>query len=341
MSKKYKLGIFGCGDFLRWQANDLPKSDRVEVAALYDPDSARAEKYAGIVGGVGACCPDSIFADDDIDIVCLFVPPQFREELVMKAVESGKHIIATKPLGSQVDDCGRMVKAVEDAGLRCGVFYGRTGGAEAESYKRLFEGGEVGKLGLYKQDWLHHYPEWNDWALDPEKNGGPFMDAMIHNLNLARYLMGRPATQCAFFSDSHAHNLKCGDTEFMKIDFEGNGSAHLFITWAADLEVTSKEGNYREHIDINYMVTDQGWRLTTERVDGKACIVASKEGKQKQFPIEGLGKTPYDRFAEAVESGKDLPGDIPDIRQAYEDIKIFRDAAAQKGQTITLDLGLS
>lgn len=84
-----------------------------------------------------------------------------------------------------------MTEAVEQAGVRCGVIYRRTNNPVIEAYKEIFSGGEFGKLALYKQDWLHHYPTWNRWATAPQKNGGPFMDAMLHNLNAARYLMGR------------------------------------------------------------------------------------------------------------------------------------------------------
>jgi predicted dehydrogenase len=160
------------------------------------------------------------------------------------------------------------------------------------------------------------------------------MDAMIHNLNIARYLMARPVTRAAFFGDSHAHDLPCNDTEFMKVDFEDRGSAHLFITWAADLEQTSLEGNYREHIDLFYMVTDQGWRVT-ETEGGK--IEASREGVRKVFEIEKLGDSVFDRFANTLDSGGELPSDIPSIREAYEDIKLLRDAMASPGATIKAD----
>ena len=33
-----KLGIFGCGDFLRWQQEALQASTRVETKAVYDFD---------------------------------------------------------------------------------------------------------------------------------------------------------------------------------------------------------------------------------------------------------------------------------------------------------------
>lgn len=335
MSKTYNVGILGCGDFLRWNAGPLGKSKKMAVKSLYDPDKSRAQTFAKDLGGGVVDSAEAIFEDKEIDVVLLFVPPWIRRGQVEAAAAAGKHILTTKPLAASLSDCQAMVDAVERTSVRCGVMYRRTGSAEFETMRKVFESGEIGKLALYKQDWLHHYPQWNDWALDPEKNGGPFMDAMIHNLNIARYLMGSKAREATFFGASHAHDLPCNDTEFLKVDFDSNRSAHLFITWAADLEVTSLEGNYREHIDLFYMVTDQGWRVT----EGQGgSWEASKEGKKQVFPVEKLADTVFDRFAEAIETGGELPSDIPSIVEAQEDIKILSQAASAPNQQVQLEL---
>ena len=331
MSKIYNLGIIGCGDYLRWQSDDIKKSKHVRVKSLFDPDQSRAQKFADTLGGEAVATDTAILDDPDIDIVCLFVPPWIRRGIVVRAAAAGKHIITTKPLAANLKDCAAMVKAVQVAKVQCGVFYRRTGNIGIECYKGIFEKGTLGKLALYKQDWLHHYPQWNNWALDPHKNGGPFMDAMIHNLNIARYLAGKKHTRTTLFSDNHAHpGLKCADTEFMKIDFAGGGAAHLFITWAADLHVASTKGNDREHIDITYLITDKGWRLTEAWEDGKFVVTASRDGKSKKFVAKALKGTPYDRFAASVEKHSALPSDIPSIQEAYEDIQILTEGQKKR-----------
>jgi predicted dehydrogenase len=335
MSSKLGLGIIGCGDYLRWQEPGLRNAELVEVVSLFDTQSERAADYASRLGGSAAESADAVIANTAVDIVLLFVPPWVRRDLFVKAVAAGKHILTTKPLAPSVEDCAAMAEA-SDGAVRCGVMYGRTGDARVEAYKDLFESGEIGRLALYKQDWIHHYPQWNTWATDPEKNGGPFMDAMIHNLNTARYLMGRAATHATFFGESHAHELKCNDTESIKVDFDGNGSAHLFITWAADLAVQSTEGNYREHIDNKFMVTDQGWYI----IERDGAIVASREGAERTFEVKGLGGCVFDRFAAAVTSGADLPRDIGSVAEAGADIKLIRDTEAAAGQRIALDLAM-
>jgi len=330
MSDVHRIGILGCGDYLRWEHGNIKNSRRVRVKSLFDPVPERAAHYAEFFGADAADSGDAVLDDEGISIVLIFTPPWVRRDLMLKAVEKGKHIITVKPLAPTQCEAAEMVRAVADK-VQCAVFYRRTGNAQIETLKRIFESGEIGRLALFREDWLHHYPTWNRWATDPAKNGGPFMDAMIHNLNIARYLIGAEATACAFFSDNHAQHLKCNDTECMKVDFKGGASAHLFITWAADLEIYDATKNDREHIDIFYMITDQGWYVTVEG----DTIRASREGQVKTWPVEPLGATPYDRFVQAVEAGAEQPWSLLD---AWKDIAILEQAAAAPGRTVELDL---
>jgi predicted dehydrogenase len=335
------MGILGCGDYLRWEKDAIAGSERVTVRLLFDPQTERAEHYAESLGGSAAESAEAVLADPEVEVVCLFVPPWIRRDLMLKALEAGKHVIAVKPLGPTVKECAEMVRAAGAADVLCCVQYRRTGNAILETYKDIFEGGELGRLAVYRQDWIHHYPQWNDWATDPARNGGPFMDAMIHNLNTARYLMGRPVTHCTYFSEDFAHpDLACNDTELMKADFAGGGTALLFITWAADMAVYSTEGNDREHIEVLYMVTDQGWRLSEEDREGEHVIVASREGRERLFRPEALPASFYDRFAEAVQTGGPLPRDVADVRTAYEDVKLIRDGERNPGVRAAADLSL-
>ena len=94
-----RIGIIGCGDFLRLRAADLLSSRQVEVKLLYSPvNSANAERYAEIFGAKAADSPEAIINDPEIDVVCVFVPPFVRKEYVLAAAKAGKQIVATKPL---------------------------------------------------------------------------------------------------------------------------------------------------------------------------------------------------------------------------------------------------
>jgi predicted dehydrogenase len=324
MKATMKLGIIGCGDFLRWQEDALHASSQVEVARLYDPRQAEAKKYAERLGGAVAASEEDIFADPEIGIVALFVPPWIRAGLFARAARAGKHVITTKPLAPDLAACEEMLAVEREHGIKAGVVYGRTGDAFIETAKDVFEEGRFGRLALYRQDWLHAYPQWNSWATDPDKNGGPFMDAMIHNLNKASYLMGRPINTHTFFSDKLSHpDLRCADTEAMVVHYAGNGVAYLFITWAADLATHGTAGNEREHIDIFYMVTDQGWRITQESGPEGDLLVASREGRRETIPVTSPAATSYDAFVAHVAGGV-FPRDLATLGEATADIRMIR-----------------
>ncbi|MDX2111187.1 MAG: Gfo/Idh/MocA family oxidoreductase [Verrucomicrobiota bacterium] len=329
------LAIIGCGDFLRWQLDSLKQSTALRVVSVFDFDTARATKYAALLGAAVAPSAEAIFADAGISMVALFVPPWVRATLFAQAVAAGKHILCTKPLAANAADCQRMVELAKTPGIRSAVLYGRTGDAFVQGLRALFSEGRFGKLALYKQDWIHAYPQWNRWALDHDKNGGPFMDAMIHNLNSACHLMDSAPQDAVFFSSNLAHKgLMQADTEALHLRFADGGIAHLFITWAADLATYSQEGNDREHHDLFYLVTDKGWRITKEWKDGKPTLIASREGKTESIVCTSPAETYFDQYAMSVEAGTPIPSCLVSVEEAARDVSLLRLLEKHPGETV-------
>ncbi len=318
-NKTYNAGLIGCGDYLRWEIDVINSSKQLNVKYTFDLDKKKANERASQLNAQTVDEVNDIFNDPDVEVVMIFTPPWARKELFQKAVEKGKHIITTKPLAPNLKEAQYFYELVKDK-VHCSVFYRRTGDPLFEKLKEVFDSGEIGKLAVYKQDWFHHYPQWNNWATDPEKNGGPFMDAMVHNQNIARYLMGREATSVQFFSGNYAQDLKCNDTECMKLDFIDNGVAYLFITWAGDLEVFSYDGNEREHLDYLHMITDRGWYVVEKEENNENYVVAKKEGEIKKWKVDPLPVTPYDEFVINIQNNNIQPFDISD---ALIDIEIL------------------
>jgi len=328
MSKILKAGIIGCGDYLRWEIDKLNSSKFLKVKYTFDLDSDKSKKIAEQVNALVADSDDVIFNDPEIEIVLIFTPPWVRKELFQKAVEKGKNIITTKPLAPNLADAQTLYDMVSGK-VACAVFYGRVGDPGVEKIREVLDSGEIGNLALYKEDWFHHYPQWNDWATDPEKNGGPFMDAMVHNLNKSRYLINSKVKSVNYFSDNFAQSLKCNDTEFMKLNFENGASSYLFITWAADLEVYSLKGNEREHYGLLHMITNRGWYITQEDTDNGSIIRAKKEDKIKEWKIESPEFTPYDEVSLSIQNGESQKYDIS---MALSDIEIMQVASSSSSE---------
>lgn len=319
----YRAGLFGAGDFTRIQSPILQRSRRLRVEAVYDPNQEAARVTAERLGARMADSPDAIFRDASLDVALIFTPPFTRRELVEAAVDAGKRIITTKPLAPSVEDARAIVAATKDG--QCLVIYKRTGNAQVQSLKKLLDSGELGELGLYRHDWIHHYPYWSSWSLDPTKNGGPLVDAMIHNVNTARFLVGRDVAGYGYHGYRVSHDFEIPDTELLVLDFEGGATAHLSITWAADLAIYDAKSNDRERIDINYVVTRKGWLVRFETREGRPVISATKDGHVRLYPVEAPSLTLYDRWAEDVEAGRPVE---TTTEEACRDLELVLLAAA-------------
>jgi len=321
--KVYRAGLFGAGDFARIQSPILQKSRRVRVEAVYDPNPEAARTTAERLGARVAESPDAIFRDASLDLALVFTPPFTRRELVEAAVAAGKRIITTKPLAPNLEDARAIVKAT--SGAPCLVIYKRTGNAQVQALKKVLDSGEVGELGLYRHDWIHHYPYWAPWSLDPKKNGGPLVDAMIHNVNTARFLVGRDVVAYGYHGYRVSHSFAVPDAELLVLDFDGGATAHLSINWAADLAIYDVKANDRERIDINYVVTNKGWLVRFETRDGRPMVSATKDGHVRLYPVEQPPSTLYDRWADDVEAGRPVE---TSVTEAFGDLELALTATA-------------
>jgi predicted dehydrogenase len=315
--KIYRAGLLGCGDFTRIQTPGLVRSERVRVTRVFDPNPDAARAAAERLGAPVADSAESIIEDAAIDIVLIFTPPFTRRELVEKAVAAGKLIITTKPLASNLEDAQAIAAATRDG--RCLVIYKRTGDPQVQSLKKLLVSGEVGELVLYRHDWIHHYPYWAPWALDPKKNGGPLVDAVIHNLNTARHLAGREVVGFGYHGYRLTQDFPIPDTELLVLDFEGGATAHLFITWAADLAIYDRKANDRERVNINYLVTSERYLVRFETRETRPMIAATRDGEVRLYPVEAPPLTIFDRYVADIEALRPVE---TGAQEAYRDLEL-------------------
>ena len=321
--KVYRAGLLGAGDFTRIQTPILLKSRRMRVTRVYDPNAEAARIAAERLGAEVADSADAVFGDDAIDVVLVYTPPFTRRTLVEAAVAARKEVITTKPLAPTLEDARAIAKAASNG--RCLVIYKRTGNPQVQTMKRVLDGGEVGSLALYHHDWIHHFPYWASWALDPRKNGGPLVDAMIHNLNAACYLSGREVASFGYHGYRLAQDFAIPDTELLVVDFAGGATAHLSITWAADLAIYDAKANDRERIDVNFVVTDKRWLLRFETREGRPMVSATRDGRIQLYPVQGDSATLYDRWADDIEAGRPVE---TTMQEALRDIELALYAAA-------------
>ena len=106
---------------------------------------------------------DELLADPDIDAVHINTPIPDHGPMSIAALEAGKHVMCTVPMATTVEDCRRIVKLVQQTGLRYmmaeTVVYSR----EFLFVKELYEKGELGKIQYLQASHQQDMDGWPDY----------------------------------------------------------------------------------------------------------------------------------------------------------------------------------
>lgn len=118
-----RIGLIGCGPIAQFaHLSALAKARRVQLTAICDA----AEDLLQTIGqraGVEKLYTsyERMLAEAPIDAVLIAVPDPFHVSLATQALQSGKHVLVEKPLGTTSAECRPLVELVERTGLKLQV----------------------------------------------------------------------------------------------------------------------------------------------------------------------------------------------------------------------------
>src|SRR4029079_3854811 len=113
---KLKIGIMGAGYIAGVHAGVLARDDRVQIAAVYDTDSAAAERMAESHNATAVATVLEVL--ERSDAVYITSPNTQHVSLAIAAIETGRHVFCEKPLATHVADSERVFeKSKEGPGI--------------------------------------------------------------------------------------------------------------------------------------------------------------------------------------------------------------------------------
>ena len=105
---KKNLAIVGYGGQGAWHANWAMKSDVVSLAGIYDIRQCRMD--AAVANGIHTYSSlEELVSDPKVDIVLCATPNDVHRDIVISALDHGKHAICEKPVALKVEDFDMMV----------------------------------------------------------------------------------------------------------------------------------------------------------------------------------------------------------------------------------------
>lgn len=129
-------------------------------------------------------------------------PNNIHLEPVVYAAQKGKHILCEKPLGRTAEEAKVMLDAVNKAGVKAMVAHNYRFVPALRLMYDLISSGKLGRIyhfrAVYLQEWIMDPNFEQVWRLDKSIAGsGALGDLGSHIIDLARWLVGEPATVMA------------------------------------------------------------------------------------------------------------------------------------------------
>ncbi|MCH8169266.1 MAG: inositol 2-dehydrogenase [Proteobacteria bacterium] len=181
-----KIGLLGAGRIGLTHARAVSGIATARIAAVFDPIEAAARAAIDLTGARRATEAE-IIADPAIDAVIIATPTDLHADQVERAAEAGKAIFCEKPIDLEVARVRACLKVVERTGARLMIGFNRRFDSEFVALRARIEAGAVGEVELVQITSRDHAPPPIDYI---RRSGGLFKDMMIHDLDMARFLVG-------------------------------------------------------------------------------------------------------------------------------------------------------
>jgi predicted dehydrogenase len=193
---KVRIGIVGAGAICQIvHAPIFAEREDVELVALADADTHKAEVLSRRFGGPLVMDADDLIRSDELDAVVLCTPNGLHEEMGIAALEAGKHVLVERPLAATAAGAARVVDAAEACGQVLQLGMPHRYRPEVAALRSFVEGGEMGALYSARCSWLTRSspPTPSSWRNDASvSGGGALVDLGLPALDLCLWVIGFP-----------------------------------------------------------------------------------------------------------------------------------------------------
>ena len=195
MAKKVKIGVLGAGRIGKLHIMNLCQSvPGAEVVAVADPflNDETAEWCKSLGVEATSKDPEVVFGNKDIDAVFICSSTNTHADFIIEAAKAGKHIFCEKPIHTDLAKIHEALDAVEKAGVKLQVGFVRRFDHNHKKVHDVVASGRLGAPHIVKVS--SRDPEGPPMSY-VEVSGGIFLDMMIHDFDMVRYLSGSEVTE--------------------------------------------------------------------------------------------------------------------------------------------------
>ena len=181
-----KVGLLGAGRIAGVHATAITTNPGSTLVAVSDKFTEAAQKLADEYG-CEVRDTDAILADPEIDAVLIATSTDTHSDLIERATAAGKAVLCEKPVDlslARAQECLKNAAATDKPVM---IGFNRRFDPNFGAVKTALDAGEVGKAELLSITSFDPAPPPVSYI---EVSGGLFRDMMIHDFDMANFLMG-------------------------------------------------------------------------------------------------------------------------------------------------------
>ncbi len=189
MTTHLNLAVIGLGRIGRLHARNLAHHvPRAALAALSDINPQALAACAADLG-VDTTATDyrALLRSPAVHAVAICSSTDTHAQIIQDAAAAGKHIFCEKPIDHDLARIDRALAAVQKAGVKLQVGFNRRFDPSFRRVRDMVAAGAIGDPHLLRITSRDPEPPPLDYV---KVSGGLFLDMMIHDFDMARYLVG-------------------------------------------------------------------------------------------------------------------------------------------------------
>jgi myo-inositol 2-dehydrogenase/D-chiro-inositol 1-dehydrogenase len=182
------VAVLGAGRMGRTHVRNMAAIPNAHVVVVADPDPAVAAAGQALARASRASTdPMEAIHDPDVEAVVIVTPTSTHATLIEAALRAGKAVWSEKPIAQDLGETRRIVELWRAVDIPVQLGFMRRFDPGYERAKAMIDRGELGRIEQFRASSRDTFPPPLEFLLT---SGGSFLDMAVHDLDLARYLVG-------------------------------------------------------------------------------------------------------------------------------------------------------
>lgn len=237
---KVNVGVIGVGAMGYNHARVYYRLEEANLMAISDITKGTLAKVSKKYDAQGFVDYENILEMPEIEVVSVCVPTTHHYNVVMDAIDHGKHVLVEKPIAFTLNEAKEMVSAAKKKGVKLGTGHVERFNPAIQKAKELIENDVIGDVVSASAKRVGPFP--------PRiKDVGVTIDLAIHDLDVMYYLFSEPVAEVYATMGSILEKCEFEDHAEIMTKFDSGITGILEVNWLTpykrrELEITGTDG---------------------------------------------------------------------------------------------------